>query len=35
MSIDSTVVAKANTTELEVKLSKNDSLLKILQEKIW
>ena len=33
MSIDSTVVAKANTTEPKVKLSKNDSLLKILQEK--
>ena len=33
MSIDSTVVAKANTTKPKVKLSKNDSLLKILQEK--
>ena len=33
MSIDSTVVAKANTTELKIKVSKNDSLLKILQEK--
>ena len=33
MSIDSTVIAKANTTEPKVKLSKNDSLLKILQEK--
>ena len=33
MSIDSTVVAKANTTEPKIKVSKNDSLLKILQEK--
>lgn len=33
MSIDSTVVAKTNTAEPKVKLSKNDSLLKILQEK--